>query len=394
MVRNVSHKVRPRLKVITGTPYTFSNPIYRPDASSRHHKKNGNVRELSDNASPSFVVRPPSSMAKHELFALAVIALIFIAFPALLFGIQWVKTNTSNARVVTLTAHAPDAGGWQPDTIRINVGERVILRVASADVAHTFAVPALGIESGNILPGHVQDIEFVATQTGRFAFACTRWCSLDHWRMRGTIEVVDPSDSNAALTTPAAPPLYQQFGINLDAMRHPHNVPPDKPSAERGAALHFTLPADLQDRTAIRALAPNDLFTRLRDDATFDGYTDAQLWDVVALSWKNQADDSSRARGEKLYARDCTACHGEAGRGDGRAGKDLPGLAAMDPTLKRGPQDFTDASQMLTASDVLLQGKLLRGGMGTGMPEFGSLYGEQDMWDVIAFLRLFTFQYD
>ena len=33
---------------------------------------------------------------------------------------------------------------------------------------------------------------------------------------------------------------------------------------------------------------------------------------------------------------------------------------------------------MLAASDVLLQGKLLRGGMGTGMPEFGSLYTDEE----------------
>jgi mono/diheme cytochrome c family protein len=48
---------------------------------------------------------------------------------------------------------------------------------------------------------------------------------------------------------------------------------------------------------------------------------------------------------------------------------------------------------MLGASDILLQGKVLRGGMGTGMPEWGSLYSDADMWDVIAFLRSFVFDY-
>jgi hypothetical protein len=61
--------------------------------------------------------------------------------------------------------------------------------------------------------------------------------------------------------------------------------------------------------------------------------------------------------------------------------------------VKKGPADFTDAAQMLGASDVLLQGKILRGGMGTGMPEWGSLYTEQNMWDVISFIRSFTFDY-
>jgi mono/diheme cytochrome c family protein len=46
---------------------------------------------------------------------------------------------------------------------------------------------------------------------------------------------------------------------------------------------------------------------------------------------------------------------------------------------------------MLAASDVLLQGKLLRGGMGTGMPEFGSLYSDEEQWAMIAYLRTFLF---
>ncbi len=60
---------------------------------------------------------------------------------------------------------------------------------------------------------------------------------------------------------------------------------------------------------------------------------------------------------------------------------------------RRGPADFTDPSQMLGASDVLLEGKIVRGGMGTGMPEWGSLYTEQDLRDVIAYIRSFTFSY-
>ena len=49
---------------------------------------------------------------------------------------------------------------------------------------------------------------------------------------------------------------------------------------------------------------------------------------------------------------------------------------------------------MLAASDVLLQGKLLRGGMGTGMPEFGSLYTDEELWAMVMHLRRFLFQND
>jgi mono/diheme cytochrome c family protein len=46
---------------------------------------------------------------------------------------------------------------------------------------------------------------------------------------------------------------------------------------------------------------------------------------------------------------------------------------------------------MLGASDVLLQGKITRGGMGTGMPEWRSLYTDQQMWDVISYIRSFVY---
>lgn len=321
------------------------------------------------------------------------VALILLAFPAALFGYQAWRTTAGDARVVAVNAYAPAQGGFQPDTIRVSLGERVRLQISSSDVVHSFEVPALGIQSGDILPGHVREIEFTASRVGRFPFACTRWCSLDHWRMRGTIEVIDPANASAPLVTPAAPPLYVQDKINLDAMRHADNVPAQTPSAARGEALRLGLPAAWQNADTLRALSPSDAFARLRSDTNYAWYSDAQLWDAVAFAWKNLTSAERLARGKQLFTRDCAACHGAGGKGDGPAGKSLPGLAAMHPEMKRGPQNFTDASQLMSASDVLLQGKILRGGMGTGMPEFGSLYSDQDLWDVIGYIRAFAFDY-
>src|SRR5512136_2000317 len=149
---------------------------------------------------------------KPELFAFTVVLFILLAFPAALFGYQAWQTTAGDARVITLTAYAPANGGWQPDTIRVNVGERVRLRISATDVVHGFEIPALGVKVDEILPGHVEEVEFTASQVGRFPFACTRWCSVDHWRMRGVIEVIDPANSSPALA-PFAPPLYQQLKV-------------------------------------------------------------------------------------------------------------------------------------------------------------------------------------
>jgi mono/diheme cytochrome c family protein/plastocyanin len=331
---------------------------------------------------------------RKELFALTVVLLIFVAFPATLFGYQTWRTSAGDARVIDLTANAPSNGGWQPDAIRVNVGERVRLRISAPDVVHGFEIPALGIKVDEILPGHVEEVEFVASRAGRYPFACTRWCSVDHWRMRGVIDVIDPANANPLLPT-AAPPLYQQMNIDIDAMHPAQNIPALRPSAARGALLNFSVPGDL------RMQSPSEVFTKLRGDSALEANSDAQLWDAVAFAWKHASEDDAIAHGQTLFARDCAACHGESGKGNGPAGRDLPGLTAMqtnthaahEASVKRGPADFTDASQLLGASDVLLQGKILRGGMGTGMPEWRSLYSDQDMWDVIGFIRSFVFDY-
>ncbi|HEX7587011.1 MAG TPA: c-type cytochrome, partial [Anaerolineae bacterium] len=255
-----------------------------------------------------------------------------------------------------------------------------------------FEIPALGIKVDEILPGHVEQVDFVATHAGRYPFACTRWCSVDHWRMRGVIEVIDPANPNPPLET-SAPPPYQQLKIDIDAAHPSQNVPAQRPSSARGAASNIVLPGDL------RTQSPSEIFDKLKSDPALKPYSDAQLWDALASGWKRAAGDDAIARGQALFSRDCAACHGEAGKGNGPAGRDLPGLTAMQtdtdamPDVKQGPADFTDASKMLGASDVLLQGKILRGGMGTSMPEWRTLYSDQDMWDVITFIRSFVFDY-
>jgi len=324
---------------------------------------------------------------RRELLALTIILLILIAFPAILFGYQASRTNASDARVIDLVGSAPARGGWQPDTIRVNVGERVRLRISSPDVVHGFEIPALGVRVDEIPAGHVEEVAFVPTRAGRFPFTCTRWCSADHWRMRGVIEVIDPANPNALMPTLAAPPLFQQSKIDIDAMHPAQNVPAQRPSAARGALLALVMPDDL------RAQSPRGVFAKLRTDLTLQSYSDMQLWDAIAFAWKRGAGNDALVRGQALYARDCAACHGEQGKGNGPAGLQLPGLTVMHTDMRHGPADFTDASQTLGASDVLLQGKVLRGGMGTGMPEWGSLYTDEEMWSAVSFIRSFVFDY-
>jgi len=57
------------------------------------------------------------------------------------------------------------------------------------------------------------------------------------------------------------------------------------------------------------------------------------------------------------------------------------------------PTDFTDPSIMLGASPALLHGKIVRGGMGTGMPYWGPIFTEDQIGSLVAYLWTFQFDY-
>ncbi|MEJ5199570.1 MAG: c-type cytochrome [Anaerolineae bacterium] len=354
---------------------------------------------------------------RQELFALGVMVLVVVILPAGIFGYQaWRVRPADGVRVIEVVARAPEWGGFSPDRLTLRAGETVRLRISSPDVVHGLVIPGLGIEVDEIYPGKVVEVDVTPARPGRYAFACTRWCGADHWRMRGVIEVINLTPqppSRQGNLTPQPPslvgkgeidspplsgegpgerlPLYQQLGLDLDAMRHAaHVTPTGRPSAAAGAKLGDRLPADLADVHSRRAIAPGDAFQRLRADPANADLSDDDVWNLIAWAWFKDVDEAALARAAALYARDCAACHGERGAGDGPAGANLPGMAAMDPAMPRGPAAFTAAGALLAASDALLQGKLLRGGMGTGMPEFGSLYTDEELWAMVTYLRSFV----
>lgn len=330
-------------------------------------------------------------MKRRDRCALVIILAVLLGLPAFLFGYQtWRQQPTaSGIKIVNIVARAPEQGGFSPDRLTLRARETVRLRISSPDVLHGLTIPGLGVNVDEILPGKVVEVNVTPTQPGRYAFACTRWCSVDHWRMRGVIEV---TGATGALPPTEQPPLFQQHGIDIDAMRPAAQVTSSaRPSIAAGAALNAKLPQALADSTQRRTFAPADAFQTLRADPANAVLSDDDVWNLVAWTWLKDVKPEALVRAETLYARDCAACHSLDGKGRGPAGIDLPGKSKMDPTMPKGPADFTEAGALLAASDVLLQGKLLRGGMGTGMPEFGSLYSDEEQWAMIAYLRTFLF---
>jgi mono/diheme cytochrome c family protein len=146
-----------------------------------------------------------------------------------------------------------------------------------------------------------------------------------------------------------------------------------------------------------RTNSPYQLFEALSST----NLSDLEKWDVVSYIWQSNTTPEALTNGRDLYAQNCAACHGENGGGDGVFADDLAkaGEASMQSMtgatdmLMQTPVDFTDSKRILGAAPALLQGKILRGGMGTGMPMWGSIFTEEQIWDLVAYLYSFQFDY-
>jgi plastocyanin len=297
-------------------------------------------------------------------------------------------------RTPLIHAQMAEDGGWSPDVIQAEVGKPLHLRFTSDDVIHGFAVGQRKMDAVDIEPGKVTDIELTFDKPGIYTFFCTRWCGLNHWRMRGTIEVSGSSSE----PEPATIPLYVTLGLDIDAPHNAPSIPSVQPSAIRGQRLASNL--EISEFIApdfYQTNSPYQLFENLNSTAL----SDSEKWDVVSYIWKSNTTSKALTRGAQLYAQNCAACHGENGAGDGVFADDLKAagessmqsMAGADNMMMQTPVDFTDTKRMLGASPALLQGKILRGGMGTGMPMWGSIFTEEQIWDLIAYLFSFQFEY-
>jgi mono/diheme cytochrome c family protein len=281
-----------------------------------------------------------------------------------------------------------------PGDISAVAGEPLRLRLVSDDVVHGFAVGQANAPAVDLPPGQVVETTLTFAQPGTYTYYCTRWCGLNHWRMRGTITV---SGTEAGIAPTVEPPLYVRLGLNLDT---PHPAPEGalpslQPVAANGAVLAEAVPPALLTRMVYETTSPATVWQQLRAAPTAQGLSDAQVWDLVAWVWASNTTPADLAQGRDLYAANCAACHGEDGSGDGvfAATLEQQEYTALGHGMQ-APADFTDSTHILGASSAVLHGKLLRGGMGTGMPAWGMIFTERQLWTLIHYLWSFQFEYD
>ena len=327
-------------------------------------------------------------MRKERLARLIVIVLVAAAI-ALPVGAWWVRS-----RAVVIHARMAESGGWTPENLTAEVGRPQHLRLTSDDVMHGFAVGQSDQPAVDVLPGEISEVTLTFDRPGKYTFYCTRWCSVNHWRMRGTIEVTGPETTAEAVK----PPLYVTLGMDIDAEHHAEVIPNQMPSVARGAKLGVSIPTEYQSQEYYLSHSPVELWKALREESSLSRLSDQDLWDLVALTWQSNTTPQDLKQGQQLFGTNCAACHGEAGAGDGVFANDLEQPKTGDHTdmqtgeMTMRPTDFTDPEHLLAASPAHLQGKILRGGMGTGMPYWGPIFTEEQTWALVAYLWTFQFE--
>ena len=324
---------------------------------------------------------------RRERIALIALILIVFGIPAAALGYEYgLRPRLDGPRVIDIRAAAPENGGFRPDAIHVAAGETVTLRFHSVDVTHGIAIgPGLGADRGQINlgqvdAGHVAEVTVTFPQSGTYTFYCNTWCSRDHWRMRGVIEVGD--------TLPAADPdpvieALIAEGIDIDAEHAPEaaSSPAVMPSASRGETIlpTLTVPADLLDAGWRFSHTPEQAVDALA--AANPSRSRGDLADAAAALWLHDTSPDVLAAAAALYDKNCAACHGFSGGGDGPAAN-----LTAEP-----PGDFTDPAHMLDVRSDVLYAKIRRGGMGTDMPNFGTVFTREETRALVGYLWRLAF---
>jgi cytochrome c oxidase subunit 2 len=98
----------------------------------------------------------------------------------------------------------PQSGAVTANEIHIPVGQRLRVRVDSADVIHSFWVPQLGPKK-DMIPGHPNYLWLQADRAGVYEGACSEYCGDQHAWMRFTVVAEEPPRFQAWMSDQARP---------------------------------------------------------------------------------------------------------------------------------------------------------------------------------------------
>ena len=132
------------------------------------------------------------------------LVILVVVFGATVRAMRLVPTTAPpEALVIEVVGHQfwwevryPDAGVTVTNELHLPVGRPVNLQLTSADVIHSFWVPALAGKL-DLLPDHANTLVLQADQPGVHRSRCAEFCGLEHAKMVLTV-VAEPEERFAS----------------------------------------------------------------------------------------------------------------------------------------------------------------------------------------------------
>jgi len=148
---------------------------------------------------------------------------------------------------------------------------------------------------------------------------------------------------------------------------------------------------DLTDPALVRATTPARWFETITNGrpetamppfgpASSNPLSEQERWDLVFYLYTLSTPPDRIEAGQKVYQGRCATCHGDDGTGSG-------------PTAPGPMPDFTDLAAMAQKSQQELFETVTQGRPDKGMPSFADELDEETRWQVVDYLRTFSYDY-
>ena len=142
----------------------------------------------------------------------------------------------------------PKAGVVTANEIHLPAGQRLLTRIESADVIHSFWVPALGRKM-DAIPGHPNHLYIQADTPGTYLGTCAEYCGAQHAWMRIRVIVQTPKDFQAWLQQQAAVPATPTSGQAAQGAQLFQDLTCRNCHSIAGTSAHGTFAPDLTHLT-------------------------------------------------------------------------------------------------------------------------------------------------
>jgi cytochrome c oxidase subunit 2 len=150
----------------------------------------------------------------------------------------------------------PDQIAISANEIHIPVGTPIRVEVRSADVIHSFWVPALGGKV-DLIPGHINAFTLQADVTGRFFGQCAEFCGAQHANMKIVVVAHERADYDRWLAherAAATPPATRAASLGKQVFE---TAPCANCHQIRGTRAHGLMGPDLTHVGERHAIAAN-----------------------------------------------------------------------------------------------------------------------------------------